>query len=1195
MASNVPDNRRLTPIAQLGPFDLLEFLGKGAMGQVWRARHREQDVPAAIKVVTEARAQHEDYGRQFRQEVRAVAGLSHPGVVMVFDYGQIPPEVEEATLGELRAERPYLAMELCPRGSLADIKRQLSFRSIRSILLSLLDALAHAHARGVVHRDIKPANILLGDDTDWTGVKLTDFGLAFVAERVDDATTRGACGTPAFMSPEQFRGRWRDVGPWTDLYSIGCLAYYLVCGEPVYVGRSIVKVAKKHLRAPVPRLKPRIAVPDEFEGWVRRLIQKNPLERFRNAADAAWQLLLMSEPDEDAPTDADAEYSFDSRASTLVLKPFDNLLVSTGPGRALRSSAPDFDKQLAGHVRPTDAPLIEATTAPLSTSWQHMVGRRPSIRLLGAGLGLYGLRHIPMVGREGERDALWNTLCEAIETRSPRAALVRGPSGVGKSFLAQWLCERALESGAAVHLQATHSPNPGGAEGLPRMLARHFRAAGLDRADLVARLRDWYRSRGVNDAYEWDALAELISPATETDVARGQRKIQFARPQQRYALVARLLELMAQKRAVIVWLDDLQWSTDSLAFLRFCLDSELCARLPILLLGTIRDEALADESVAHSKIAELAVDETITHVGLDPLSKHEQADLIEKLLYLSPALARKVADRTGGNPLFAVQLIGDWVDRGVLEVGEEGFVLADGEHAQIPDDIFDVWSSRLDEVLADADDATMCALELAAVLGMEVDDDEWRACLDEAGWAYPEAATQTLLQHNLLEDADTGIRFVHGMLRESLERRAEQHDRLVAHHFICAQVLQRLYDDEPQLAERLGRHLLAAESYQEALEPLLEGAKARGNAMELDVALVLLDLRLAAIDALELPQNAAPRVHNQALRALTEAVRGNHSEAEQLATQALELAEKTEDPLLVATCSFRLAQCHQFQGNQEAALPLHERAKELVRQVGGHDHLLLQIDDALGIALIRVDRLDEAAELLEQARRRAAEQDKEVVEISILRNLGSCERRRSNLDAAEAWLREALQWSKEMGSNLHSCTILFSLGDVVRLQDKPGDAEQFYAAALAESQTLAPNLVPVAKLNLAFVYLQTQRFPEARTAAEKLIEEFERNRNDSYLPYARAVLLPCLAHDADWNAFETLLDDLLAQLDASGRCDADLAIPIQLAGELASKAGRREVARRALRFAALQWEKVGDEARQRATLQKMETISTPSA
>ncbi|QDG52682.1 tetratricopeptide repeat protein [Persicimonas caeni] len=1113
VTSNSPHYRPAEPIGQLGPFDLLEFLGEGAMGQVWRARHREQGVDAAIKVVTEEQALREEYGRQFRQEVRAVAGLSHPGVVMVFDHGEVTPEVEDATLGELRAHSPYLAMELCPRGSLADVERQLSFASIRSILLALLDALAHAHARGVIHRDIKPGNILLADEPDWGRVKLTDFGLAFVAERFEDAVLRGACGTPSFMSPEQFRGHWRDVGPWTDLYAIGCLAYYLVCGKPVYRAFPTVSVAKKHLHAPIPPLEPRIAVPEAFEGWVRRLLHKDPLERYRNAADASGPLQEMRPLPEMSP------------------------LQSTGTQKA---------------TRPRRASKPER-----------------SFQLLGAGLGLYGLRHVPLVGRQEERDALWTTLCEAVETHSPRAALIRGPSGVGKSFLAQWLCERAEELGLALNLRATHSPSPGGGEGLPKMLARHFRAAGLERAALVERLRGWFRARGVDDAYEWDALAEIISPATEADLERGQRKIQFARPEQRYALIARVLGLIARERAVIVWLDDLQWSSDSLSLLRYCLDSDACADVPLVLVGTIRSEALVDQSTAMHLVAEFALHKAITHVGLGPLPSHEQARFIETLLHLAPALARQVADRTRGNPLFAVQLVGDWVDRGVLEVGEAGFVLADGEEAPVPDDVFEVWSSRLERALSQADEETMYALELAAVLGLEVNEAEWRASLRLTGTGFPEAQIQRLLSHRLLDETDTGVRFAHSMLRESLERRAKEAGRYVGHHRVCARMLQERYGGEKQAAERLGRHLLAARAYLDALDPLLVGARARGNASDFEATLVLLDLREGAIEALGLPTVCAPRIENWALRAICMAFLHDYEAAYALARRALNSAEKLDDPRLTATCCYRLSQCVQFQGDYGRALPLLQRAQALAADFDDDD-LAMRLASGMGQALTRLGRPDEAVEHLEKARALATALDDTLHLPAVLDALGSCERHRGRLAEAEAVFREALAHCNETGHYLVLSMLMNSLGDVVRLQGRLAEAEQIYRKVVAGEDTHHQRGVSTALLNLALIYVQTDRFKQAKPILDDLAPGFERQQHARFLLYTRAISLPCLAAEADWYTFERRLGLVLEGIGATGLVDVDLAICLEKAGQLAADARHNDYATRLFDAAAQQ-------------------------
>src|SRR5690606_15752040 len=118
---------------------------------------------------------------------------------------------------------------------------------VRGVLLSILDALAHAHARGVVHRDIKPGNILLGGHDDLRpGVKLADFGLARGSE--DFGEERSVAGTPVYMAPEQFRGAWRSFGPWTDLYSLGIVAWELVCGKPPYVDSNVRNLGALHLR-----------------------------------------------------------------------------------------------------------------------------------------------------------------------------------------------------------------------------------------------------------------------------------------------------------------------------------------------------------------------------------------------------------------------------------------------------------------------------------------------------------------------------------------------------------------------------------------------------------------------------------------------------------------------------------------------------------------------------------------------------------------------------------------------------------------------------------------------------------------------------------------------------------------------------------------------------------------------------------
>ena len=192
----------------LGPFQLIAPLAKGGMGEVWRGFHPGQQIPVAVKVMTGKAAQNEQFRTSFRNEVRAMAGLNHPGVVLVFDYGEIDEQASQASEGALAPGSPYLVMDLASNGTLARIKKGLPWTRLKNTLISLLDVLAHAHARGVIHRDIKPGNVLIFSQTDLRpGLKLSDFGIAHALQ----ADNKGAfqnqlAGTLHYMAPEQFKG-----------------------------------------------------------------------------------------------------------------------------------------------------------------------------------------------------------------------------------------------------------------------------------------------------------------------------------------------------------------------------------------------------------------------------------------------------------------------------------------------------------------------------------------------------------------------------------------------------------------------------------------------------------------------------------------------------------------------------------------------------------------------------------------------------------------------------------------------------------------------------------------------------------------------------------------------------------------------------------------------------------------------------
>ena len=199
----------------LGPYRVIERIGRGGMATVHRAYHPGLDRYVAIKVLPDFFADDPGYRERFQQEARSVARLKHPNILEVFDFGY-----EEGLA--------YLVLELVEGGTLEDrVGSPMELRDVVRILEQLAGALDHAHAHGILHRDLKPSNILL--HKDGTPV-LADFGLAMMAGSVRRLTSSGTVmGTPEYMSPEQAADE--AIGPASDLYSFAIVAYEMLTGR----------------------------------------------------------------------------------------------------------------------------------------------------------------------------------------------------------------------------------------------------------------------------------------------------------------------------------------------------------------------------------------------------------------------------------------------------------------------------------------------------------------------------------------------------------------------------------------------------------------------------------------------------------------------------------------------------------------------------------------------------------------------------------------------------------------------------------------------------------------------------------------------------------------------------------------------------------------------------------------------------
>lgn len=263
---------------QLGQYRLKDQIGEGGMGEVYLAEHMLLKRPCAIKLIRPEKAGDSRALARFEREVKQTAKLSHWNTIEIYDYGR----ADDGTF--------YYVMEYLPGlnlGQLVEMCGPLPTERVIHLLSQTCDALTEAHQAGLIHRDIKPANIFAAKrGSVYDVAKLLDFGLAKPVFNADDVaiTMEGTVtGSPLFMSPEQATGDTQaDVR--SDIYSLGIVAYYLLCGQTPFTSNKPLQVMMAHARdLPSPPSKHNPAVPDDIEQIVMRCLEKDPDHRFQDA------------------------------------------------------------------------------------------------------------------------------------------------------------------------------------------------------------------------------------------------------------------------------------------------------------------------------------------------------------------------------------------------------------------------------------------------------------------------------------------------------------------------------------------------------------------------------------------------------------------------------------------------------------------------------------------------------------------------------------------------------------------------------------------------------------------------------------------------------------------------------------------------------------------------------------------------
>ena len=1159
---------------RLGPFLLEHILARGGMSTVWRATHAEQQVPVAVKVLTAKYVQQGRFHRAFKEELRATAVLNHTNIVTLLDYGRVDRVASEASRGQLPEDAPYLVLELAAGGSLDERARQpSSWRELHAILSSLLSALAHAHARGVIHGDVKPSNVLYRHDpaVDPT-VVLTDFGLARALNR--SRVQHGLSGTPRYMAPEQFRLDGFSLGPWTDLYSLGCAAYRWLTGSPPFDELGTEALARAHRRDQPPHPMPRFPVPNGLYEWLLGLLEKHPGLRFQRAADAAWALdELQAAPVDSLSVRAPVPLSLDALP-----------LHSTGfvaPDLSLRE-----DSEIEVIVELDNGDLLAPPSSrqppsapPIPWTWtdERAIPRSPA-PLHEAGIRLWGLRTLPFVGRIQERSSLWRALRKTAQTGRARAVILRGPTGSGKSRLAMWLAERAAEVGAAEQLRAAHNPLGGGGDGITRTIARWAGCDALSGQALVERLEQVLSDDRNPDEGEVRALAALFERETSVD-----HHVAFRNPVERWVLLRRMLGRLTRQRPLVLWLDDVQWSSESLTFTRWLLRTQSQAAVPVLILATVRDEVLEMRPTEARLLERLGDMPDVSALYLQNLTRENLRELLFAVAPGQDALHKRILHQTRAHPIRAIHHLGDLIHR-------EQVAAEDPELDDLTDPAVDPWSARMNRALQGCKYSAFQAVYYAAVLGREIALPEWTALCEDAEIPFDAELPERLYAHRLAFRTDIGVAFAHALLHERVLAIAAERGHTRSAHLACAKLLERRARRNPREALRYVRHLLAAGADMLALDAALSSAERTVRHADFRIGHELLDVVENVIQRGVLPEEDE-RVGDAMIVRARLSLRGNHDISRIVGVlDRLEALAPTHGWRRAAAGARRLRSVvADRQGRTNEAEACSRDALKQFRVLHDASGIVGCLSGLGYLARIRGDLRTADRFYSEALSYRDRLRDDPSIN-DILQGLATVHKLRGNLDLSVRLFTEALEHARETGDRAEAASCSNGLGEVARELGKLEEATDHYRHAADLFRALGSSRQIVPRINMALVLLARRRYDRAQPVLAEALA-FLADRKAPHLTAAvHAALLPCAAVDNDWTTWDEHFVLSREQLEQTQIVDPDVAWSFELGAQLAVRCGRQHRARLAYQVSRDQWASLAQRDRVRAVENVLRTL-----
>jgi serine/threonine protein kinase/tetratricopeptide (TPR) repeat protein len=1056
------------------------------------------DVPVAIKVVRPDLASDKRFRKLFDLEVRVAARFTHDHIVPLHD------------LGELGDGTPFLGLALADSGSFVNLHETVDWNEILRLTLELLDALTHLHSRGVLHRDLKPENVLLNTGKDGKPhVWLADLGLAKAATELAKHKGRTE-GTPGFMAPEQRLGLPREYGPWTDLFSVGVMLWELVTGELPF-GQE-----RSPLNTELPPLVPRegMVVPEGLELVLANLLAAEPLSRYDVASDLRTELVALKPPALDRTKAMDAVREGHSGPRTGTVAP--SAPRPTPPTTSLSEKA-DAEQVGPKTASPTwpgeegEEGLVVGVplwNRPLPGNLPPEPPPEPGMGgTARASLPLFALRELPLVARDEWRSRLWEQAQAVAGDRKGRVVLVSGEAGSGKTHLVESVVRALQEGGWAESATLTYRRPACSEDGYAGAARAILRPWNENRSTLEARLqRSISRERGSRDDMVMEEASLLarwcgLLDEGEQPVAAGIGLRE----------VYRFLEARSWRGLSVLVLDNVQWAAedgDGLSIAESVVQATQDGKeSPILVLATLRSEDVSKDHALQERIQALEAAGALK-LDLPRLDRGGTEALLNESLTLAPELARKVAERCEGNPLFARQLLLDWADHGwLVDTGGLKFGLAPEVDADavMPSDAQALFVERVN-ALAQASGAPQEFTDIVHLAAM-------------AGQTFPRALLVTLAGPELYAtvrgsglwvETDEWVRFDHGLLHQALREQAAARDDVKALHGRLAEQWASLGQAAAHdFSFDIGRHAHAAGDYEMAVDHLLQAAERAyhlGRTRELEAAAelaveacnqdrgvkwragsgVLWSARVSQVEGRA--QEAAERFfkahqllsHIEDDEGRMEALvgmgwaamkRGKFDRAERRYKEAMQLAKAQRTFAGETSCVMGLAWMEQQKRNSEGAEILFSRA---LARYGRLDDQRGAAEALLGKAFVarRTGRLKEALDLYQEAEEAHQEADELLGVARARHGRALVHRQLRGFKEAHRLHREALDIAEDLGATQLMMLCRSALGDIYRARGNQKRAKEIYEAHLrwAKRQGVLEDTI-AARLDLAHVAL----------------------------------------------------------------------------------------------------------------------------